>query len=98
MPKVVSNRVINNLHALVFLNMDLNKWLIIFIINRSVGISKGGLRFALRRWRRVGIQECLFEKLEDEKREKEAANKIYGVLNFCFSVFFPELEVILYWE
>ena len=26
----------------------------------------------------------------DEKREKEAA-KIYGVFNFYFSVFFPEL-------
>ena len=23
-------------------------------------------------------------------------SKIYGVFNFCFSVFFPELEVILY--
>ena len=33
-------------------------------------------------------------KMRSEK--KKPRSKIYDVFNFCFSVFFPELEVILY--
>ena len=44
----------------------------------------------------LDFRNVKLKNLEMRREKKKPRSKIYGVFNFCFSVFFPELEVILY--
>ena len=42
----------------------------------------------------LDFRNVKLKNLEMRREKKKPRSKIYGVFNFCFSVFFPELEVI----
>ena len=43
----------------------------------------------------LDFRNVKLKNLKMRREKMKPRSKIFGVLNFCFSVFFPELEVIL---